>query len=508
MEKYLTMKNALAFCIFILLGAGNIMAQSPGVSIISDNMVYAPALPCVPVMDTFTAVPVNAGSNPTYIWVVDHDTVGTGPVLIYPTYAQGGSDNDEYINGTYYTGVYDITLYMTTSSGTVVAYALAVHPPLNVAVSKSYACNRSTITYNVSTYNVDTVYWGASNYSNYDSLHSGFNKLAIARGSAQNPTITTFTINQQLVQNSDLLEIQAYDALHSCLSYYLDTVDFYSDTIHQSLCIVTIDSATGKSRVIWDKAARDQTDSFYLYRKDGAYNSATYPNIVAAIAHDALSEWVDASANNDLGSYGYAISVLDTCGGLSDVSSFYYTIFLTQDSGNFSWTPYVSGYFQVGYTIVPGTTYSLYKDATGNGNWQFVTSVMDTTAATDPNYTASAHYKILISLPNSCNPSRGLNTISSNIVPQGYIVNGIANVESLDKVTVSPNPFNDKLSISNYPSAISNGKIAVTNVLGQIVYNSDINGTSSQINTQSWQGGVYFVTVSSDKSSATKKVVK
>ena len=50
--------------------------------------------------------------------------------------------------------------------------------------------------------------------------------------------------------------------------------------------------------------------------------------------------------------------------------------------------------------------------------------------------------------------------------------------------------------------------VNINNILGQSVYLSDMSSNILTINTQDWQNGVYFVTVSSADSKATIRVVK
>jgi hypothetical protein len=84
-------------------------------------------------------------------------------------------------------------------------------------------------------------------------------------------------------------------------------------------------------------------------------------------------------------------------------------------------------------------------------------------------------------------------------------VTGISNIAATSDISLYPNPANDKIFILAEASA----SITVYNMLGEQIQNSMINNQSIEINTSSWQAGIYFATLRfNDGSSETKKFVK
>jgi hypothetical protein len=80
--------------------------------------------------------------------------------------------------------------------------------------------------------------------------------------------------------------------------------------------------------------------------------------------------------------------------------------------------------------------------------------------------------------------------------------------ESLEKVVrVFPNPAEDMFNIKASSMSSEVAKVEVTNVQGQIVYTSDMVNGEHQINTATWQAGVYMVSVEGANQHFSTKVV-
>ena len=83
----------------------------------------------------------------------------------------------------------------------------------------------------------------------------------------------------------------------------------------------------------------------------------------------------------------------------------------------------------------------------------------------------------------------------------------VTSVNDPDAMTTSlyPNPAQDVVTVS---SSIAMNEITVTNYVGQVVYNSEMfDATSVELNTSSYQAGVYLVKIDTDNGVVTKRVV-
>jgi hypothetical protein len=82
--------------------------------------------------------------------------------------------------------------------------------------------------------------------------------------------------------------------------------------------------------------------------------------------------------------------------------------------------------------------------------------------------------------------------------------NGIEESAENIKISVFPNPFANDLSVE-CEKEIEN--ISMFNALGQIVFDSKVNNTSMQMNTASYEEGIYFIQIKTHSGISTKKVI-
>jgi hypothetical protein len=255
----------------------------------------------------------------------------------------------------------------------------------------------------------------------------------------------------------------------------------------QGLCLVTVDTAANQNVVVWEKADKYATDSFYIYR---ANTPDTVYAQIAALGRDSLSAFYDATSQPDNNSYRYKINLKDTCGNFSALSDYHQTILLQSlGSGNFAWTPYV-----IENTASPVNTYDFYRDSSGNGNWQLLANVPSPqTTASDADYQLypNARYVIIVTLANPCNPTRSISTITSNVLAQTTITK-IDNV-FLQNIKLLYNPVHSQIVLINITQPVT---LQIVDALGQILQ-SGIHavGSSAVIDVSRYAAGIYYVKV-------------
>jgi len=77
-----------------------------------------------------------------------------------------------------------------------------------------------------------------------------------------------------------------------------------------------------------------------------------------------------------------------------------------------------------------------------------------------------------------------------------------------NKFSVSPNPANNLVTIANADNMLVNA-VSVTDMNGRVVKTAAFDGVAqAQVNVSDLANGVYMMTISSDKGSVTKKIVK
>lgn len=441
-------------------------------------------------IEYFYATPINGGNNPSYKWFLNGVLVDTAEVYAYA-----------------HRVIHSDSIWVEMTSDTTCANPAVVTSnvitvnlvnPSSVHAT-SYAeqhCNYTTVHYYFSSVNIDSI-----------ELHSGsgtplfYSQKISPAGTPSHPALDTISVDYYY-SGLNQPYFRAWQVPHFCLSltYLTDSIWVTNDVPpNQSLCLVSIDSGTRKLMIIWEKADKYATDSFFIYRSDS--QDSNYIQ-VAALGRDSLSAWEDISAYPDSISYRYKISLRDTCGNTSDLSPFHQTILLTAlGQGNFSWTPYVIENDSL------AISYDLYRDDLSNGNWQLLTRVSDTmTIASDTAFALypNASYKVVVTLPYSCNPTRVANTISSNILVHPNLT-GISSVQALSEIKMSPNPVIDRLRISGLKASED---ISATNLLGQSIYSSTTSRDALEIDTQNWRAGIYLIKISSGSANKTFKVAK
>ena len=100
------------------------------------------------------------------------------------------------------------------------------------------------------------------------------------------------------------------------------------------------------------------------------------------------------------------------------------------------------------------------------------------------------------------------NSYVSNVYPDNdgeYSVVKFTNGSSLtEEIVIYPNPANDILNI-NSNSNVSN--IKVLNYLGQTIDNINVNGMNVTINTSTYDAGIYFIQIETEKEISTQKII-
>ncbi|HEY1038500.1 MAG TPA: T9SS type A sorting domain-containing protein, partial [Bacteroidia bacterium] len=282
------------------------------------------------------------------------------------------------------------------------------------------------------------------------------------------------------------------------------------------ICMVGVDSLTGSNLIIWDKPASLEIDSFIIYREGIVANQF---DRLAAQPYSSFSTYIDGNSNPQQQSYRYKISLKDTCGTESLLSSYHKTIHLTINAGagstwNLIWNLYD------GLSI---PTYNIYR-GTSLSSMALLTSVSGTNSSyTDLTPPAGiVYYQIEAVHPSGgCNPTMRLiqgasilqsySSSFSNIADNGFV--GIANVQQNDVFTLYPNPGSGEVNILfTNPNTIKNKTIEISNTLGQVIYIKPIsvNGMNDivRFNIGSIDNGIYFIKVKDTQSETTVRFVK
>ncbi len=136
--------------------------------------------------------------------------------------------------------------------------------------------------------------------------------------------------------------------------------------------------------------------------------------------------------------------------------------------------------------------------------WDFGDGVIS--PASDPGthtYSNIGTYKIKLNVENgSCKDStEQIIQVSATGIT---VTTGIQSINSATTIFVSPNPFSNQLSIV----VEKNSAIKITNSSGIEVYNGKLSVGKSLIDTNTLSSGVYFVIITDEQGTTTKKLVR
>jgi hypothetical protein len=154
-----------------------------------------------------------------------------------------------------------------------------------------------------------------------------------------------------------------------------------------------------------------------------------------------------------------------------------------------------------------------YNTVTGQPTWRLNTSTGTSTIAS-ANWATPTLAPFEIDLASEAGTG---NTVSFSVVFDNFVVRASATDTLLQNDTfdltstnfsVSPNPTTDFITVSNLENILVNA-ISITDLNGRVVkQNSYSNVTNVQVNVSDLASGVYLMSITSEKGTTTKKIIK
>ncbi|MBL4655477.1 MAG: T9SS type A sorting domain-containing protein, partial [Bacteroidia bacterium] len=247
--------------------------------------------------------------------------------------------------------------------------------------------------------------------------------------------------------------------------------------IQENICFVTIDSSSADNLIVWEKINMDKVESYNIY-KEGSQSNVY--DLIGNVSHSDLSIFLDTTSNPKQRSYRYTLSVLDSCGNESGLSSFHKTMHLTVNLG-------VNDVINLIWENYEGFTFSTYRIWRGTSDSNFV--ILDSipgniTTFTDdqPPVSDSLYYQLEILHPVGCEATakraRGYGSARSNTA---NMANPRADTTSDTTVVIShyynennfkiyPNPYKDHTNISYTLTSKQDVQIEIYNLLSKKIY--------------------------------------
>ncbi|MGP8217764.1 MAG: T9SS type A sorting domain-containing protein [Bacteroidia bacterium] len=280
------------------------------------------------------------------------------------------------------------------------------------------------------------------------------------------------------------------------------------------ICMVTVDTATGKNMIIWDKGQTSDIASYNIYKE--TTQAGVYLKI-ANVPYNAMSTYIDTLSNPQVRSWRYELSQVDSCGNESPLSPDHKTMHLTVNQGiggtvNLIWDNYEGMVFY---------TYYIYRDSVP-GSFTLIDSIPNnifTYTDTHPLNTLNQYYRVEVVNPDPCNPHTNrpmaVNYNSSKSNTGNYVFNPVSvkNITpSGGQVSVFPNPSTGVFTVSmNMAKGSHAVSMTVVNTLGQEISTETFDDVpaafTKQLDLSSLAKGVYFLKITSDNSTFYNKIV-
>ncbi|MCH8317949.1 MAG: T9SS type A sorting domain-containing protein, partial [Bacteroidetes bacterium] len=276
----------------------------------------------------------------------------------------------------------------------------------------------------------------------------------------------------------------------------------------ETICLVTVDSATGKNLIVWEKNQTSVVQSYNIYKESSQINNYYW---IGNVPVDSVSVFVDTLSDPTLRSWRYKILVVDSCDNESELSADHKTMHLNINLGippaiNLIWDHYegfpFSTYYVTRYTVSTG--------------WVTLDSLASNlTSFTDPTPPdEDLRYVVEVKHPTGCDPNlskvltynSARSNVSNRIIPTGIDENDFAQ----PIVYVYPNPSNNKITIT-FPYKNTLYFVNVYDIQGKEVIRKItpiVNSNTYDLDLSQQKSGVYFVKIS-DKKGITfiKKIV-
>jgi hypothetical protein len=293
----------------------------------------------------------------------------------------------------------------------------------------------------------------------------------------------------------------------SNLGFVADTSDLFAirDFPDTPICIVSVDSASNKNVIIWEKPDTDIISDFILYKES---DQANVFEPIATVPYDGTPTFTDPDSNPTIKSYRYKLGFSDGEGYVYPMGELHQTIHLTISQGignawNLNWGAYI------GFDVA---SYNIYRSDNGVDYEKIETISSSFFSYTDIDApVGDVYYYIEVVNEDGCSITTkelNINSAISNIV-----TNFITDVETLDTPLISniyPNPSNQWINVIT-ASETGDLSLQLFDLAGRILLEEDYDQVNRnfqvQLNVSEVKNGIYFLHVSLGNSTEIRKVV-
>ncbi len=311
------------------------------------------------------------------------------------------------------------------------------------------------------------------------------------------------------VQTSDLCLIRISDYYYPSISSTSLSVFSIKDIPTPDICMVSVDSASGKNVIVWNKVESELISEYVILKEGNEAN--VYEEIGTVVASD-VATFIDNQSNPREKATRYKLSFRDSEGNPYGNGPLHQTIHLSISQGvgntwNLNWNPYLG---------FPVTSYNIYRGGNPDEMEMLGTVSGNFTSYTDLNAQSGfVYYMIEVINPGgSCNPeglkAGNYSSSTSNIATNNTL--GVQDKTLITGLTVYPNPSSDIIKVITMNDL--NGEIMLTIVspLGTIIdmfrLDSEKLAGGYELSVQNLRSGIYTLRVTSPESSGSVRFIK
>ena len=286
----------------------------------------------------------------------------------------------------------------------------------------------------------------------------------------------------------------------------MDTITIFVDPLPgQEICMVTVDSVYGKNMIVWEKAELP-IESFYIWKE--SIIAGTY-NVMDIVPYDSAGIYMDMTSDPITKSDRYSISILDSCGFISDNGPAHKPIHLNVSLAvpmgySLTWEHY-EGFNYNTYVIYRGSSPGVLDSIAAVSYSPGVFTYTDLTPQTP-----LAYYMIAAIKADTCFVDTGTKSTTSYNKTISNIVDvsdySIEDARKLNNFMITPNPFSEQISLVFEKD--SEYQIRILDILGKQVHTTNIVGSRHTISTSDLLAGTYLLLVRSEEGVAQMKMVK
>ena len=236
------------------------------------------------------------------------------------------------------------------------------------------------------------------------NTNSAFN---VSKSSAVLPPGDTLILNisfdspEEGIHYSDTLIIESDDPFNSIITIPLEG---YLEPVVAKICIVTVDTTSGKNQIIWEKDPDTGIAFYNIYRK--SLMKEQY-DLIGTKSYDDLSIFTDTTSIPETRAYLYKISAVDTGDHESPMSPYHKPLILQYivilDGVYLKWDQY-----EIEGGTISFEAYELYRGFNPDSLTKITDITVELNTYIDTNTTAqqkTCYYRLAGRLTNPCCPA-------------------------------------------------------------------------------------------------------